>query len=693
MKRLIALGAALGAILLSPPADAERRTTRAHEARSEDLFDLHEIGGLIEANVVAAPNGEELAFFERRIDLGQNQYQHLLVVVDISTGAHRIIAEAGDIILASSRGRRSGAPFDRRPIWSADSQWVYYTALTARGAEIWRVRRDGAENRQIFAPPGDVRRFTLSADGDALIVETQTSRQAIEAQRDRDERDGFRVDEAFAPLYALRPLPDEDSGGEISRLSLIDGHVRPASADERARLNTPADLHVRQRDRQSRAYAPALGVFSESGEGELICLAAACSGALKESWRLASGNSERIVFRRLEGHAGFWTALYEWRPDRTASEREMNASEATSAGDNIRRIRRSADRLEGCILVENGLACLQDFATQPRRLVRIDIETGAERVLYDPNPAWRAVRTPRIERLDYTDSEGNQSFAQLIYPLNYRRGTTYPAVIVQYRARGFLNAGTGADTPIFPLSARGYFVLNVDRPEFDIRGARLSYHELARETELDDSENTIKRQAILWFLSELQRRHLVDQSRIAITGMSDGAETLFDMLLDGPSFRAAVASSPPGDPIAYVLQSRQFRQSRRNDIGFSPPWDQTGAFYAWWRENSPTLRNAPINTALMLNLSETEALRAFPLLAHQEGSSAPIESYLYPGAYHIKWRPAQIWATRERTLAWLDFWLRDVSPSDNDTRSRWQAMRQAWGASDDADEPSGGSGR
>src|SRR5690606_25992642 len=128
------------------------------------------------------------------------------------------------------------------------------------------------------------------------------------------------------------------------------------------------------------------------------------------------------------------------------------------------------------------------------------------------------------------DAEGNESFAQLVYPAGYRRGRRYPLVIVQYRALGFLNAGTGREAPIFPLAAQGYFVLCVDRPEFRDRESRLPARQLEREIELDGSESRAKREANLAFIAELDARGLVDGDRIAITGMSDGAQTLFDML-------------------------------------------------------------------------------------------------------------------------------------------------------------------
>lgn len=625
----------------------------------EDLFGLREIGGLIHENVAASPSGDRIAFFEREMDRADNRYKHRLLVLSVATGEVRIAAEAGDIILESTRGRRSGAPMDRLPVWSPDGAWIYYLAERDGAIEIWRARTVGAvTSARVLAPPGDVRRMRFASNG-ALIFQTSTPRSELAAQRAHDDRHGFLVTDGFAPLYSRLPLPDEERGVEVFALDVLSGETRRATEIERAVLDPPVGpVEVRPLDPAATAQAPALGLFYTHEEDVARCEAYECGGALKDAW-LVSEISPVVIFRRLEGHANVVTALYAWRP-----------GEQT-----VRALRRESDRLEGCVVAAGALVCLQDFAAQPRRLVRIDARTGDATVLYEPNSEWQRVRMPRLERIDHIDREGNQSFAQLVYPLNYRRGRAYPLVIVQYRARGFLHAGTGGETPVFPLSARGFFVLCVERPEFAERATRLSYIDLARETELDGSENRIKRDDILSYVSELTRRGLIDPERIAITGLSDGAETVFDMLTEAPIFRAAIVGSPPSGPISYDLQSRRFRALRFDQFGMTAPWDADGAWFSWWRENSASLRAPPAGVALMMNLPESEMLSAFPLLARVETTSTPVETYIYPGAFHLKWRPSQIWAARERSVAWLDFWLRDIDPADAALRERWQAMR------------------
>jgi dipeptidyl aminopeptidase/acylaminoacyl peptidase len=629
---------------------------QSHAPRVEDLFALHELGAS-RPYLALSPDGERIAFIERSMDVVADRYQHALIVVELETSAFRRIAEAGDIILASAGGLRSGAPLDRRPVWSPDGAYLYYIAEVEGRAELWRARADGGGGAVQVQTAGDVRRFVATPE--AIIFETATPREDLAAERERAQRLGFRADDAFKPLASMLPPPREDAGAAVWRLSFLDGTMSRASGGERARLASPARPRlIRPIDPSLQAVRPPLSIFASASDDAARCMDSACSGRLEEAWTL----DRAIVFLRREGHGLSDTAIYRWLP----------------ANGAVRRIRMASDRLAGCVASNEAIYCVQDSAAQPGRVVRIDAETGALRVVYDPNPQWRHVRLPRIERLEYTDAEGNESFAQLVYPAGYRRGRRYPLVIVQYRAIGFLNAGTGREAPIFPLAAQGYFVLSVDRPEFRNRESRLPARQLEREIELDGSESRAKREANLAFIAELDARGLVDRNRIAITGMSDGAQTLFDMLANAPAFAAAVAGSPPNDPILWPLQSPEFRASRAEEAGLAAPWDETSEWHHWWADNTPATHAQEMHTPLLLNLPEAEALRAFPLLTRMESTTTPVEAWIYPGAYHLKWRPAQIEASQRRSMDWINFWLRGIAPeSEEDPRraERWRALR------------------
>ncbi|MFT3727872.1 MAG: Atxe2 family lasso peptide isopeptidase [Terricaulis sp.] len=666
MKRLqtfLALGLCLTLTGLSATALPRTNAQARHPASIDDLLSLHELGGYFGPYVAPSPDGAKVALFDRVMDLTGNRYVYRLIVVDIATGATRAVADGGDIILESTKGRRSGVAFDRRPVWSADGRSIYYLNNVDDRAEIWCVHLDGGATAPVVQGPADVRNFALTRDGSSLIYATLTPRQTMAAQRLAEQRDGFRVDDNFSALYSLLPLPDEASGAAVTRLSLASGATNAATADERALVADPAEHgdFVRPLILGSTAERPELSIYAGASADAQRCNVAPCHGWLNMAWAAQDETGQpEIIFARNEGHANMVTSIYAWL---------VGASTA-------RLIRSGTDQLADCAVAAQALICIQDDTTEPNRLVRIDLRTGALRVLYDPNPQWRSVTLPRTERIDHTDANGDQSFAYVVYPLHYRQGRSYPLVLVQYRSRGFLNAGVGGESPIYPLSAAGFFVLSVDRPEFRNLSRRLSFNELLRHKELDDSEHTITREANSFFVDTLVQRGLVDPHRVGITGMSNGAQTVFDSIVAGPAFAAAVASNGPTDPVAWNMQPADFRAQRIRQRALAAPWDTTAPeWQQWWDRNTPALHVDRIRTPLMLNLPESDALLAFPLITRLHDTTTPLEAYIYPGAYHLKWRPSQILAVQQRTVDWMSFWLQGHAPADPETARRWRQLR------------------
>ncbi|MEQ1488966.1 MAG: Atxe2 family lasso peptide isopeptidase [Terricaulis sp.] len=621
-----------------------------------DLTALRDIGGSY-AELALSTDGTMAAVVERRTDLAANDYRYAVIAIDTASGRAREVGDAGRFVLRSDSGRHAGVGMLRRPQFSADGRHILYLREYNGAVEIWRAAIDGSGAATLVRAEGDIRRF--SVDRGRVLYETSTPRAALAADADSRQHYGFAIDERFTPSYSLTPMPEIDRDVRRWIFDLASLESTAATPEQTEILDVRPAPHVRPLDPELRADEPPIGVFDVVSN--VRCPDAACSGAITNTWELADLDGARaIVFRRQEGPARRLTSFYVWRPD----------------ANTVRRVMQTDARTEGCAPSATQLVCLQDTAFQPRRVVSIDWRTGRARPLYDPNPQFASMAHPRIERFEYSDAEGNESFANLIYPLSWRAGRSYPLVISQYRSRGFLLGATGDETPILPLSANGYFVLDFDRPEFRERGQRMTMGAIQREVELAGIERGAKREALNVFIARAVERG-ADRDRTAITGLSDGAETLYWMLLDEPFFSAAVVSSPPIDPISYSLQSpatRAFFDARGGPTG---PWDDAPEpWRTWWRNSSPVFHAERIGAPILFNLSEAEALRAFPLITRLRERHAPYDAYLYPGAYHLKWRPAQIEAAQQRTLDWIDFWLQGVEREDTSEPGRLERWRQ-----------------
>jgi len=625
------------------------------------LFALREIGDR-RGGLSLSPDGRHAAFMSRAADLAGDDYRYELIVIDLDdpTSA-RSVAGAGGYIYDTRAGRRSGGSIERRPLWSPDGESIAYIAKVEGRAEIWRYDLASDSARAAAQLDGDARRFAWS--NDVLVVQTLRPRADLAERERQARRFGFLSTETYEPGYSQSIMID-DSNGPVVAIDRTE--VRAATPDEASRLNVvEARARVSPRSDNADVALPQLELTVETAGGQRVaCASPLCSGLIEEAWAAADSN---IVFFRRTEEAGAISAIYRWNAD---------------TGD-VRLLIRSEARLESCALdADRDFICFRESADTPRQLVRLETHergAGTLHVLFDPNPEWRSRATPRIDRLTVRDSDGNTSFAHLIYPLNWRPGRRLPVVLVQYRSRGFLFGGTGRDAPIFPVSARGYFVLSIDRPEPEALSRSQPLNEVQRQTEYDGTENAIKVAAIEALINACVTRGLCDRSRVAATGMSDGAETVYALLDREFELRAAVVSTPPLDPFAWALMSGTFRSSQVTRFDMRSPWDELANPWARrWRRESSFYHAEHYRTPLLLHLAESEVLFAMPLVTRLREVDAPMELYVYPDTFHNRARPLQLQRTQERTLDWIDYWLSDREPvarDDGDTGARWSLMR------------------
>ena len=668
MVRFSHVVALVFATLLIAAFDASARTPTA-----EDMLNLRELGDY-RGGLTVSPDGAHLAVFERETRLQENDYRYSLIVLPSAGGQARVVADAGGIILRHGRWGPSGASIDRPPVWSPDSSRLAYFAMRDGQIELWCVSVYGGPPEQIVSGPGDVLRFAW-LDSSHLIVETATPRATLAQISARQTRLGFHPDDHFTPYSGLRPAPYPGLAPRQVVINIWDRRDRAATVSEREALDNaqrPAGaiasdqaqgVHawIAPRTPNDPAMTPSLGLYQTGigGSAPRMCRRRECTDHMLDAWVFG----HRILFRRMEGWNDGLTALYEW----------------DAAQDAVRLVRRENEELFSCRRAGQLLACLQEAPQQPRRIVLINPATGSLSPLYDPNSQWTQFTRPRVERIEVNDAYGNQSFAHLVFPPDYTAGRRYPLVIVQYRSRGFLRGGTGNEYPIYPLAGRGYLVLSVDRPEWRGSEAQLPYAELSTRTELDNSENQMKQSALEAMLRSLDDRGLIDTRRVGVTGMSDGAETVYWAITRSNLFAAAVVSTPPADPADWTMGAPALREERRVEGNEGPWMDVSSPWGQWWARNTTVQHAESIHTPLLMNLPEAEALVGFPLATRLGELHRPVDLYLYPGAYHVKWRPAQLLATQNRSMDWLDFWLRGIEhddPQDPGRLMRWRNLRE-----------------
>jgi dienelactone hydrolase len=568
-----------------------------------------------------------------------------------------------------------------------------------RRTQAWRARLGGAVE-QISDVEGDVHALQYSRDGTHLLYEVRPSEAQLAAALDREGRNGFLFDRRFFPSYSPRPTQPAD----VNFAAIVAG-ARATASEQSQNLVFAYDTRTRQTraakqseaaelESRGRATAPEgrptiRGDVVSSAQGArvwteardpsrqggmapvtiaaqlddatdpIVCVVAACtSQSIRGLWWLGNGE---VLFARDEGFLLNDHALYSWRPG--ASEPRLllrTADLFVSQGEG------------GCSVAATELICLYEGPAQPRRIVAIDAATGATRTIFDPNPPFNFDVGDPPRRLAFRTRGGVESYGYLVLPPGLRR-ERLPLVIVTYRCGGFLRGGSGDEYPVFPIAARGFAVLCFSVPDVDYERLQVSdwtsYLNWARG--VGDPEKRRVQESLETAISQLSEERVIDPDRVAITGLSFGAETVLYALFHMPRLAAAIASGTEFGPSSNFLYGLSGRE-------VLIPWGLGDPASPRWDALSITRNAKAVRAPLLLNVADHEMINALHPSTALRDEHRAVEMYVFPNEYHIKWQPAHRLAIYNRNIDWLNFWLQggeDPAPAKGEQYKRWRAMR------------------
>ncbi|MFK4873808.1 Atxe2 family lasso peptide isopeptidase [Novosphingobium sp. ZW T3_23] len=683
-----ALAAAVSAILLHPSAKAatvlpdcsdlvQGKRVSSGPVTARDLVTLADVGPDApdpgEGHIFSiSPDGRWIALQVRKADPDANGFCQALVVLPADgPGPVRILDRGGELILSRSdmlgrAGVATGLVRTIEPVWSPDGRRIAYLKQTQGTIQVWIAETDGSGSRTATSGKVEVDRFAFDADGRTMIL---ALRPDLTAQREaikREERSGYRFDARISPGAGAVPFPRP--GSEHAYVAVgEDKRMVPATPGQIARLGSHGGTPPLLSEHGSRiALAPTSGfplrpdvrLQVQDAKGRIRpCADIACTGAGLVAWWAGDGRHVRIL--RREGRVNNVTTVYEWRPGARHARRLM----ATTA------------LLTDCQPHGNDLYCLEERSLEPRRLVRFDPSAQRRSVLFDPNASFAALRKSRVKRLFTCNSFGIETFGDLVYPLGYRAGKTYPLIVVQYTSRGFLRGGTGDEFPIQAFAARDYFVLSLQRPD---ALALTSNARTSEEAEKQLLNGFRDRRTVLSSIESLLRpliaQGLVDPARIGITGLSDGSSTVQFAAVNGTMFAAGSASGCCWERSQDFLLNKGVADHFARS-GWPRLLDKRKDF---WKKISLAQNARDIRFPLLLQMADTEYLGALESFTALREAGHPVDMYVFRDEHHIKWQPAHKLAVYERNLAWFDFWLKDVAPPGRTERESWLRMKRDW---------------
>jgi hypothetical protein len=381
-----------------------------------------------------------------------------------------------------------------------------------------------------------------------------------------------------------------------------------------------------------------------------LCVGQAISGV---QWR---PKSEEVLYTVTDPAQGLAESIYRWNVKTGRVKRIARSAGLLNGGQ------RYGLEDAGCGLSFRDLVCVAAAANRPPRVEKIDLQTGARQILFDPNAALASDMSAAVpvKLLRWTDA-GGQLFTGQFFAAPRRGDRPSPLFIAYYLCPGFLRSGYGGEWPLATFAEHGISALCINYAPFHFDAVARYNQGLA---------------AVASAVDLLASSGKIDRARVGMGELSFGTEitmwTAFNSdLLAAPSITGATLSSSMY--LHGTLKGEEFiaRAHKVWQLG-SPDetpaqWKRIGLQFNLSKMKAPVLMQVPEQEYVWLLDS------AVPLIRDQKA-----DLYVFPQAPHFKFQPKQLLAANERNLDWFRFWLQDYEdpdPAKNGQYALWRAMK------------------
>ena len=626
-------------------------------------------------SVAASPDGRRVAFQVQRASVGRNAYASLWFVADLETGEFVQVA-AGEAI------NHNGALETDAPIWSPDSKFIFHRSFAHGAIGVSRSAADGSGSRPVVSADADVERIEAGPEPGQLVYVTGPTRAEIARAEAAEYDQGILVDASVDPNQNLfrggtvhgrqasqrlvgrwyqrdgllwnaprtRHRLDLRTLGELGAEPQAPPSVEPMSSARR----TDGTSATSERDdvaSVSGAEWDRLEVRRRAG-GSIACTAADCrTGRIVAiAWR---PGHDQLLFTRQDRH--FRHTLFLFEPS-TGRVRRVAQGDGQLAG--------GRQPYAPCAVTGAVAVCVAAGAISPPRLVRVDLRDGRQEMLYDPNAALRARAAPQMEQLDLRLADGRAATGVLLLPPGAPPARA-PLFVTYYYCPGYLRGGTGDELPLPTMAGAGFVVACLNVVPFAQWGDGVDRYRAGLAS-------------VQALVELLDRRGLIDRSRIGMGGFSAGSEATMWVAMNSDLLAAAAIASPQYEPAAFwsgAIRGRDNRRVFRDFMQLGAPDEDPER----WRLISPALNVDRIRAPLLMQLPELEIRSAAELHARLSMTRTPVELYAFPDEGHVKIQPRHRLAVYRRNLDWFRYWLQghvDADPAKAAQYRRWDELRR-----------------
>ncbi|WP_454887820.1 prolyl oligopeptidase family serine peptidase [Sphingomonas oryzagri] len=571
-------------------------------------------------------------------------------------------------------------PFEGVASWIPGSANLAVLAQRASRRQVWEVSSSRAM-RQLTHDSADVEDFDVSEDGRWLRYKVRNPVSVVAKAQADEENTGihfdrtvfaegmrltrnFRIGDRETTVRREGPAGIVDLGVQVGRGILREKTIRltkrvqnvvkadrprwqdavltPGTASTGVPWITAGSSLVWRPTRSAEDVALGLQILRPS-RSPLVCASEVCQPDVSKVREAVVLRGSREVVFLAERLSTGRTGIYGWRPEdgrmRTVFEPTSSLSGGTGFGPGP------------CPIVETSFVCVQEGATVPPRLVRIDARGGALQVLADPNRRLAMKDYPKPQFVEWSDKEGRYTNGVLLLPPGAER--RLPLVITTYNCRGFLRGGTGMAVPEFLLVQRGIAALCVNYDDRwddrrDLDGVRIPAGAARAAAS-----------SYVAAVQKLSSEGLIDPKRVGVAGHSLSANAVAYAVSHGDGFAAAMLSTGTTfDPMSYTLTAPtadNWRDIVYTGQGLPIPYEGS---LDEAEDISPALNASRIHAAILFQPPEDEWLFALQLYSAIQHHGGVADMYIYPGAGHDpNLLPTHHYWRNLRGLDWFEYWL------------------------------------
>jgi len=314
-------------------------------------------------------------------------------------------------------------------------------------------------------------------------------------------------------------------------------------------------------------------------------------------------------------------------------------------------------------------AVVEQGMNAPPVLVGVDHQTGASKMIWNPNPQLEQIQLGDESVFRWKDDTGRDWIGGLYKPPDAAPGRRYPLVIQThgFREKSFDPAG------VFPSAFAAQELAAADIVVLQVEDCPIRITNEEASCQIAGYKAAIK---------QLAAAGLIDPDRVGIIGFSRTCYYVMAALTD-PTLHLRAASITDGIILGYAEYMMSWNvwnneSAHGADIMIgAPPF---GEGLEDWLEHSPEFNLDKISAPLQIvAIGRPSALALWEPYAGLNYLHKPADFVLLPGVgTHVLTNPAQRAASQTGTVDWFRFWLKgevDPNPQKREQYDRWRGLR------------------